>query len=150
MQFLCRTPDHPVNPSQETVHLFKPLRLSKVADDRRRQRGVPGTYGISRLTQDVGPIDTVGRFETKFCPKGKPLVLPQVLRGFDHRLIDQQHRDIVAYRVDSAALGAFEALAVRLERERLLAKRADQNVKQFLRNHGKTFYAKTLEGHRLQ
>src|SRR5437879_1890636 len=47
----------------------------------------------------------------------------------------QHDRDIVLNGVYTAAFAAFQACAVRTQDHRLLANRADQHVKQILRNH---------------
>ena len=55
--------------------------------------------------------------------------------GIDGRLIHQHDRDTILNGVDAAALSAFEILTVRVWNYRLDANRADQYVKQILRDH---------------
>jgi hypothetical protein len=50
-------------------------------------------------------------------------------------LVDQENGDIVANRVDAPALVALKAFSVFLEQQRLLARGADQDIEQILRNH---------------
>jgi len=57
------------------------------------------------------------------------------LGRLDDRLIDKENGDFVADRVDAMALGALQALAAVLELQRLLARRANQNFEEILRDH---------------
>ena len=54
---------------------------------------------------------------------------------FNFRFADQHHRNVVANRIDAAALTAFQALAAFGEIDRRFAKWADENL-QKLRVHG--------------
>ena len=49
--------------------------------------------------------------------------------------VHQHDRDVVLNGVHTAAFAAFQTLPVRIQDHRLLANRADQHVKQILRNH---------------
>ena len=47
----------------------------------------------------------------------------------------QQNGDVIADGVNPAALGAFQAFAVSRNSQRLLTRRANQNIQQVLGNH---------------
>ena len=54
----------------------------------------------------------------------------------DHSFIRQHDGNSVANRVDAAALGTLQTLALVFQCERFLADGTDQDVEQVLRNHG--------------
>jgi hypothetical protein len=56
-------------------------------------------------------------------------------RRIDLGFIHQQNWNVIADGVNPAALGAFQAFAISLHSQRLLADRANQNIQQILRNH---------------
>lgn len=60
------------------------------------------------------------------------------LRGLGYGFIHQQNRDIVPDGIDPATLPTLQALAVVLERQWLLAHRADQDFQQVLGNHDRS------------
>jgi hypothetical protein len=55
--------------------------------------------------------------------------------GIDDRLVDQHDRDVIPNRVDTATLGALQALSLIFEHQRFLASGTDKDVEQLLRNH---------------
>jgi len=55
--------------------------------------------------------------------------------GVDFGFIHQKNGDVVADGVNPAALGAFQAFAISLHSQRLLADGANQDIQQVLRNH---------------
>src|ERR1700716_519718 len=57
------------------------------------------------------------------------------LRSFDRRLINQQDRDVVLYRVDTLALLALQTLRSLAVLERLLVGGTNQNFQQIFSNH---------------
>lgn len=63
-------------------------------------------------------------------------------------LVNQENRDVVSHRVDSATLRAFQAFAVFLPQlQRLFAGRANQYVQQVLGNHAKYFTPTRANAH---
>jgi hypothetical protein len=52
-------------------------------------------------------------------------------------LVHQKDRDVIPDRIDAVTGVAFQGFRVRLENERLLANRADQDFQQVLRDHGR-------------
>jgi hypothetical protein len=54
---------------------------------------------------------------------------------FNRGGVDQQNRDVVLNRIDAAAFATLQAFGFVLQRERLLANRANQNIEQILANH---------------
>ena len=64
----------------------------------------------------------------------------RVISGWiNHGSIHQHDGNSVPHRVDAAALGALQALALVFQGERFLADGTDQDVEQVLRNHGVDF-----------
>lgn len=57
------------------------------------------------------------------------------LGWFRDRLINQENGYVVPDRIDPVALAALQTLAILLERQRLFAEGADQDVEQILGNH---------------
>lgn len=61
----------------------------------------------------------------------------RALRGFCDGLVHQQNRNVIAYRICPEAGATLQALAVGFEYERLFADGTNQNIEQFLGNHGR-------------
>ena len=59
------------------------------------------------------------------------------LSGIDGGFVHEHDRDVVFNGIDAAALGALKGLSFVLELEWLFAKRADEKIEEFLRNHAK-------------
>ena len=58
-----------------------------------------------------------------------------LLLAFDRCLVDQHDGNVILNGVDTAALGAFEAGAVRAQSDRFFAFGADKDVEKIGRNH---------------
>jgi hypothetical protein len=69
-------------------------------------------------------------FHAKALSFGDP-----ISSGVNGSGVDQQDRNTVLYRVHAAAFSAFQARRILFQDERLLARRANQDVEQILRNH---------------
>ena len=60
--------------------------------------------------------------------------------GVNLSRVHEHDRDVVLNGVNPAAFAAFQAFPVRVQDYLFLANRADQHVKQILRNHSAPFY----------
>src|ERR1019366_8608529 len=60
--------------------------------------------------------------------------------------VHQHDRDVVLNGVHTAAFAAFQTFPVRLQDHRLLANRADQHLKQILRNHSGSIVPRSESG----
>lgn len=70
---------------------------------------------------------------------GAPFQAAPVSGRLDRRDIEEQNRDPVLYRINAAAFPALQAGRILSQNERLLTRRAHQNVEQILRNHSESF-----------
>jgi hypothetical protein len=71
--------------------------------------------------------------ETELC---RELARKSGSGGVDFGSIDEHDGDIVLNGVNAAAVAAFETFSVLMRDHRQFANRADQDVKQILRDHG--------------
>src|SRR5260370_893549 len=65
---------------------------------------------------------------------------------FDLSFVDQHHWNVVANRVDAVALNALKTGLIRLQLDRRLAQRTDQDVQQILTNRHGSFPSLTGGG----
>ena len=63
----------------------------------------------------------------------------QVLGSINGSGINQQNRNAILYRINAAALPAFQAGRILFQNERFLTGGANQDVEQILRNHNESF-----------
>ncbi len=97
-------------------------------------------YAVSAVTQSVKLAMRVFGFETDCESKrddqcAEKRIGWSISGGVDFGFVDQQNRNVVAHRINPAALGALQTFAVALHSERFFAERANQDVEQVLRNH---------------
>jgi hypothetical protein len=86
---------------------------------------------VARLTQNV-----VSQWEeTELCRIAGRIVGGSGLGRVNRSGVHEHDRDIVLNGVNTAADAAFQALPVDVQNDRLFTDRADQHVKQILRDH---------------
>lgn len=109
-----------------------------------RRGGDMKVPAVAKMTQNV----VSSREGTELCRISYRLMRIQAASGVDLSGVHQHDRDVVLNGVHTAAFGAFQAIPIGIQNHRLFANRADQHVKQILRNHNGSIVA--LSGARVR
>ena len=109
-------------------------KLRWTAQDGQCTRNPPASAVWSR---DVDTRCRSGTEKGFDCPERMgPIWNLAGLGGFDEGFVHQHNRDVIPNRVNAVTRGALQAFSRLFAMQQgLFARRADQNVEQFLRNH---------------
>ena len=140
MQSLCRNFSTPSDTASRRLKFLEPNILQKVAGISPAG-GTRHNNGICCQIDTSCQIDTKCRFatgENRTLSRARPGARSAPASGRVNRGGVHQHdRDVVLNGVDTAAFAAFQTFPVCIQDHWLLANRADQHIKQILRDHSR-------------